>query len=76
MLFGSSQPYSEARKVPCDVLLELLESKLDEGLSYLEGDKGRLARKQIAAEKEFGSVAEMVREGMKRKAPSPAILPA
>ena len=42
-------------KVPCDVVLEIIESRLDESLSYLENDNPRLARDQIAIEKEFGS---------------------
>lgn len=61
-LFSQHQPYEHALKIPCDVVLEVIKSRLDESLSYLEGDKGRLARKEIAAQEEFGSVREMVRE--------------
>lgn len=61
MLFSMGQPYSEALKIPCDILLELIESKLDEGLSHLEKDGPRLARKQIAAVKSHGSVGEFVK---------------
>lgn len=64
-------PYSECLDVPCDMVLEIVESKLDEGLSYLEGDRPRLARKQVAAVKAFGSVENMVREAMKRRLGTP-----
>ena len=75
-LFSQNQPYSDALQIPCDVVLEVVESRLDEGLSYLDKDNPRLARKQIAIEKEFGSVEAFVKEGMKgrRFAPISATL--
>lgn len=58
-LFGENQPYDQAKRIPCDVVLEILESKLDERFSYLDEDKERLARKELAIVKEYGSVQEM-----------------
>lgn len=72
-LFGQHQPYGEALKIPCDLLLEIVESQLDEGLSYLEGDSSRLARKSIAITKAHGSVRNMVREELKEKREPPNI---
>lgn len=77
MLFGMGQPYSEALTVPCDILLELIESKMDEGLSHLEKDGPRLARKQIAAAKSHGSVPAFVKAAMEdENKPPGGILPA
>lgn len=73
LLFSHNQPLSEARNVTGDVLIEMIQCRLDEGLSSLEGDKPRLARKQIAAEMAFGSVPGMVQEGLKEKRTHPAI---
>ena len=72
-LFSQNQPYESALKVPCDVVLEAIRSKLDEGLSYLENDRPRLARKQIEIEKEYGSVAAFSKEAMKHKQAVPKI---
>lgn len=65
LLFSHSQPLSEARSVSGDILLELLEARLDEGLSSLEKDGPRLARKQVEAVRGFGSVPGMVGEALK-----------
>ena len=73
-LFAENQPYGDALEISCDILLELVETKLDEGLSYLEGDNPRLARKEIELTKEFGSMQNYVREAMKIKSAIPAIL--
>lgn len=74
LLFSHHQPLSEARSVTADVLLEVIECRLDEGLSSLDDKKPGLARKQIAVVKEFGSVTNMVQEAMKdRRGTHPAI---
>ncbi len=72
MLFAMNQPLSDAEKLTCDVVLELLESKLDEGLSYLEGENPRRARNEIEIKKEFGSVQAMVKEVLAEKRPTPS----
>lgn len=59
--------------MPGDILLELLEAKLDEGLSYLDGDGPRLARKQIAVTREFGSVSAFVREVLAERRDAPTM---
>jgi hypothetical protein len=66
-LFHEHQPYIEALRVPGDIILEIVEAKLDEGLSYLEGDNARLARSEVQITKEFGSVKEFVSQAMKEK---------
>jgi hypothetical protein len=71
LTLSQHQPYSEALKLPCDFVLEIIENQLDESISYLEDDKPRLARKQIAVEKEFGSVQSFVREVLKEKHQKP-----
>lgn len=63
-LFAQNQPYGDARRIPGDIALEIVEAKLDEGLSYLEGDKSRLARKEVAIRKEHGTVREFVRKAL------------
>jgi len=63
------QPFSEARRVSCDLLLEILESKLDEGLSTLDENKSRLARKTIAVRKKYGTIKKFVEEEMKTRLP-------
>lgn len=59
VLMDRNQPYGEAMKVPASLVLELIQSRLDESLSSLEGEKSRLARKQATATLEFGSVTQM-----------------
>lgn len=66
-LFGRNQPYSEALHVPGDILLEMIESHLDEGLSYLEGDNPRRARTHIAILKHYGSYAAYEKEVLQDK---------
>lgn len=73
LLFSLNQPLSEARKVAGDVLLELLESRLDEGLSYLEGDGPRLARKELQIVRKHGSVREFVQEVMSEETKAPEV---
>lgn len=63
-LFAHNQPYTDARRIPGDIALEIVEAKLDVGLSYLEGDKSRLARKEIAIRKEHGTVREFVHKAL------------
>lgn len=75
-LFAQNQPYDQALKVPCDVILEIVEAKLDEGLSYLEGDNAARARDEIAICKEFGSIEAFVAEAMAENRPKPDILTA
>jgi len=72
MLFSLNQPLSDAEKLTCDIVLELLESKLDEGLSYLDGEGPRRARNEVEIKKEFGSVAAMVKEALKEDRPAPS----
>lgn len=62
VLMDRNQTYSEAMKVPCSIVLELVHSRLDESLSSLSGEKARLARKQARAVLEFGSIGQMVDE--------------
>ncbi|HEV7282295.1 MAG TPA: hypothetical protein VGN57_18985 [Pirellulaceae bacterium] len=63
-----NQPYDVALTVPCDLLLSIVQSRLDESLSYLEGDNPRLARKSVNLELEGGVAALYEKEG-KRDAP-------
>lgn len=72
-LFGYNQPYSDALQLDCETVLELIEMKLDEQLSYLDEEKGRLARKEIAIVDSYGSVAEYTRQMMRLKVESVSI---
>lgn len=72
MLFGQHQPYGDALNVPCDIVLELIESRLDEGLSTLKGDGPRLARKKIAVTKSHGSVKDFVADQLKKEVTQPS----
>ncbi len=75
-LFAQNQPYSECLRFTCDVVLEIMESRLDEGLSSLEEDKARLARKEIAIRKEHGSVQQFTKATMEEmQKTESAILP-
>lgn len=62
VLFAEHQPLSDAERMPCDLALELFETKLDERLSYLEGDGPRLARKEVAIAKEYPSVQDYIND--------------
>ena len=73
VLFGENQPYSEARTIPCDIVLEIVEMKLDERLSVLDEDKERLARKELAIIKEFGSVAAFSKEILSKEVKPPKV---
>ncbi|WP_146118960.1 hypothetical protein [Blastopirellula marina] len=56
VLFSLSQPFLDAREIPCQLAIELFESKLDEMLSMLEGDNARRARDEVRIVKEYGSM--------------------
>ncbi len=60
-------------RIPCDIILELLEAKLDESLSYLEEHNPRLARQEIALIKTFGSYEAFLEESKNEQRQSPTL---
>lgn len=78
-VFGMGQTYDSARRIPADMLLEMVESKLDESLGMLEGDAARRARAELQIVKEFGTWSAFMQEAEKHVEDMPepgAILPA
>jgi hypothetical protein len=74
LLFDHNQPYKDAKRITGDVILELLETKLDEGLSYLDGEgTPRRARETIQIRRAFGSMENFVKEGMQKHHEAPTI---
>lgn len=74
LLFGENQPYDQALQMPCDIVLELLEVKLEERLHYLEDEKSRLALKELAIVKEYGSVAEFSKLALQGDSEAPEMV--
>lgn len=62
VLMTRNQPYSDAMKVPCSIVLELIHSSLEESLTTLDKEKADLARKQARAIIEYGSVQNMTQQ--------------
>ena len=71
LLFDHHQPYLDAKQITGDMVLELLESKLDEGLSYLEDDNPRRAREEIQIVKEYGSMENFLKEARQKRPKTP-----
>ena len=67
VLYDLNQPHSEAMQYDLDRLLEIMESRLHGSLSTLKDAK--LAYRELQIIREYGSVADMVKQQMNR-APS------
>lgn len=77
--FGLNQPYESAIKLRADILLEMVESKLDESLGMLETDAARRAREEVRIVNQFGTWSDFMKEAenkVKETSSEGAILPA